>query len=96
MFWIVALIFSWLVWFAAADKKRWKEILPVFIFASWLSFIVEAWMHNVYELWSYSGLKIYPLFANALGIYIVVPYFFTIASPGKNVKKNGCLLLSMG
>ena len=76
MFWIVALIFSWLVWFAAADKKRWKEILPVSIFASWLSFIVEAWMHNVYELWSYSGLKIYPLFANALGIYIVVPYFF--------------------
>ena len=76
MFWIVGFTLSWLVWLIFADKRRRKEIFPVSIFASWISFIVEAWMHYAYNLWSYSGLAILPLFGNALGIYIVVPYFF--------------------
>lgn len=76
MFWIVSFALSWLFGFLFADKKRWREILPVAIFASWLSFIVEAWMHYVFKLWSYSGNPIFPLFGNAFGIYIVVPYFF--------------------
>jgi hypothetical protein len=76
LFWIVGFILSWFVWFIFANKKRWKEILPVSIFASWISFIVEAWMHYVYNLWSYSGLAILPLLGNAFGIYLVVPYFF--------------------
>lgn len=76
LFWIIGFILSWLIWFLFANKKRWKEILPVSIFASWLSFILEAWMHYVYNLWSYSGTAILPLFGNAFGVYIVVPYFF--------------------
>lgn len=77
MFWTAGFIFAWLFWIAFANKNRWKEIFPVSVFASWLSFIAEAWMHYVHELWSYSGtFDILPLFANAFGIYIVVPYFF--------------------
>ena len=76
MFWIVGFTLSWIVWFIFANKKYWKEILPVSIFASWLSFIVEAWMYHVLNLWSYSGMPILPLFGNAFGIYLVVPYFF--------------------
>jgi len=74
--WVVGFIVSWLIWFIFANKKRWKEILPVSIFASWISFAVEAWMHYVYNLWSYAGSGILPLFGNAFGIYLVVPYFF--------------------
>jgi hypothetical protein len=76
LFWPVEFILSWLVWFIFANKKRWKEIIPVSIFASWTSFILETWIHYVYNLWSYSGLPIFSLFANAFGIYIVVPYLF--------------------
>lgn len=76
LFWLVGFIVSWLFWFKFANKKRSKEIFPVGIFASWISFTIEAGMHYIYELWSYSDQAIYPLFGNAFGIYIVVPYFF--------------------
>lgn len=88
MFWIVGFILAWLVWLIFANKKRWKEILPVAIFASWISFIVEAWMHYVYNLWTYSGSVILPLYGNAFGIYIVVPYFFIQLLPNvRSIKK---------
>ncbi len=76
MFWIFGFILSWGLWLTFADKKRWREIFPVTIFSSWISFAVEAYMHYVSELWSYSGQTITPLLGNAFGIYIVVPYFF--------------------
>ena len=88
MFWIVGFILSWLVWLIFADKKRWQEIFPVTIFASWLSFIVEAWMNYVYSLWSYSGSAVLPLFGNAFGVYIVVPYFFIQWLPYKRNLRN--------
>lgn len=76
MFWILSLFLSWIVWALLADKRRWREILPVSIFASWLSFVTEAWMHYVYQLWSYSETPIVPLFGNAFGIYILMPYLY--------------------
>lgn len=76
MFWITSFTLSWIFWYLLADKDRWREILPVSIFASWVSFAVEALMHYVTNLWSYSGSVIFPLFGNAFGVYLVVPYFF--------------------
>jgi hypothetical protein len=81
--WIVGFVLSWFLWLMFANKKRWKEIIPASIFASWLSLIVEAWMHYVYQLWSYSGLAIVALLGNALGVYLVVPYFFIQLLPNK-------------
>lgn len=76
LFWLTSFVLSWLFWFFFAAKKRWREILPVSIFASWLSFGVEALIQYLYNLWSYSGPVLFPLFGNAFGIYLVVPYFF--------------------
>ena len=88
LFWIVSFMLCWLVWLIFANKKRWKEILPVSILASWFSFIVEAWMHYVYNLWSYPGEIILPLFGNGFGIYFVVSYLFIQCLPHeKSLKK---------
>ena len=54
------------MWFAFAKKGRWHEYLPVCIFASWLSLIVEAIM-VYYDLWSYSGHPLLGLFVNGFG-----------------------------
>ncbi len=86
--WILGFILSWLFWLTLANKKRWKEIIAVSIFASWLSLIVEAWMHYVYQLWSYSGLAIVALLGNALGVYLVVPYFFIQLLPSERTQRN--------
>lgn len=74
-FWIGQFIFSWVAWFLFAKKGRWHKYLPVCIFASWLSLILEALMHY-YNLWSYSGHPLIALFGNAFGIYIVTLYLF--------------------
>lgn len=88
MFWIISFILSWLVWLMFANKNRWKEIMPVCIFASWLSFILESWMHYVYTLWSYTELPILSLLGNGFGVYIVVPYFFIQLLPHKPALKT--------
>lgn len=74
-FWIGQFIFSWTMWFAFAKRGRWHKYLPVCIFASWLSLIVEAIM-IYYNLWSYSGHPLLALFINAFGIYLVTIYLF--------------------
>lgn len=83
MFWVVNCLVWWGAWLLFADKKRWREIIPVCIFASWISLVVEAVVHHQNELWCYTGDPLVPLFAHALGIYLVVPYLFIQWLPGK-------------
>lgn len=75
MFWIARFIFDWLVWIVLADKSRWREIIPVCFFASWVSYIVEAIMLH-YQLWSYTGHHLLALNINGFGCYIVATYLF--------------------
>lgn len=75
VFWIIRFIVDWTVWILFADKSRWREILPVCIFSSWISYIVEAMVVH-YKLWSYTGHQLLALNLNGVGCYIVVTYLF--------------------
>ena len=74
MFFIASFAFAWSVWLLLADKRRWKELFPVGIFAGYLAGISDDLMRRV-ELWSY---KMDPAnnalveFLTDIGIYIVL------------------------
>lgn len=87
-FWIARLIFDWVLWLIFADKKRWKEILPVCFFASWVSYIVESQIYHNWQLWSYSGQPNIALAINGFGIYIVVTYLFIQWLPENRTAAN--------
>ena len=52
LFWSIRFIMEWVIWLALADKTRWKEILPVCIFAGYISLIAD----QVCELLETSGV----------------------------------------
>lgn len=85
MFFIVSFILAWSVWLLLADKRRWKELFPVGIFAGYLGGISDDLMRKV-ELWSY---KMDPAnnalveFLTDIGIYIVTTYLFIQWLPAK-------------
>jgi len=88
MFWIVNCLIWWGVWLIFADKSRWREIVPVSIFASWISLFAEAIVRHDSELWCYSGDPLRSLFSHALGIYVVVPYLFIQWLPSNRTLKR--------
>lgn len=75
MFYITWFTFAWIMWLALADKKRWREILPVCIFAKTLALATDVLMFY-YPLWEYKGPPALIHLADDLGIYPVVTYLF--------------------
>lgn len=77
MFFIVRAIIVWTVWYLFADKKRWREIVPVSLFASFLGQLTDSIM-VYYKLWEYYS-ELHPLVTIILDefeIYPVVTYLF--------------------
>lgn len=79
MFFTIRFFVIWTIWLLFADKKRWREILPVSIFAGMIGSSTDN-LTNYFMLWDYhmiNGLQ--PWFIKLTddwGIYIVVPYLF--------------------
>ncbi len=76
MFHVVIFITAWILWILFADKKRWRELFPVTLFASFLGCLTDNIMHY-YTLWHYQNLNslLISIF-NDFGVYIVVTYLF--------------------
>jgi hypothetical protein len=73
---------EWIIWFMFADKKRWREIFPVCIFAGFLGSLSDSVMHQ-YSLWMFDyGISVIPDLLDDLGTYIVFTYLFIQWLPG--------------
>lgn len=77
MFWVIRFILFWLVWILLADKKRWKELLPVCFFAALIGSTTDTIMHH-YQLWIYETMQTNLLadITDDWSVYIVVTYLF--------------------
>ncbi|KJS03829.1 MAG: hypothetical protein VR68_00510 [Peptococcaceae bacterium BRH_c4a] len=76
MLYVVLFILSWGAWLFFADRKRWRELFPVSIFASFLGSVTDNIMHY-YKLWEFhSEHPLLPRLLDDLGIYMVLPYLF--------------------
>lgn len=78
MFFIIWFLLSWSIWLIFADKKRWREIIPVCIFADFLGSLADI-IVEYYKYWEYLGNVFHPLIldiSDELGIYPVVTYLF--------------------
>lgn len=76
MFFIIQFIIVWIVWIIFADKKRWREFLPIGFFAAATGSMVDT-VATHYGWWKYHGHLIYfTRILDNLGIYIVTPYLF--------------------
>lgn len=75
MFYVAWFIIAWIVWLAFADKSRWREILPVCIFAKALALATDVLVFH-YPLWEYIGPPALIHLADDLAIYPVVTYLF--------------------
>ncbi len=83
MFCLIGFVISWIVWAIFSDKKRWRELFVVSIFASYLGCLTDVLIEH-YPLWQYQGGN--PLllhFFDEFGWYIVVPYLFIQWFPQK-------------
>lgn len=74
-FWIGRFIIEWVVWLSVADKRRWREILPVCLFASYISLIADQ-LSELFELWQYYPKDCLADLLNAIGIYMIATYLF--------------------
>lgn len=85
LFYIVSFILSWMVWLLLADKRRWKELFPVGLFAGYVAGISDDLMRNT-ELWSYEikpkGNALIEL-STDMGMYIIATYLFIQWFPKK-------------
>jgi len=76
MFYIISCLISWIIWILFADKKRWRELFLVGIFASLLGSVTDVIMHH-YMLWGYPANKsLLPLLLDDISVYIIIPYLF--------------------
>lgn len=77
MFFITRAIIVWGVWLFFADKRRWREILPVCILASFLGTLTDVIMEE-YPLWGYySGSHpLVVILLDEFEVYPVVTYLF--------------------
>jgi hypothetical protein len=89
MFYLTWFVSFWLVWLGFADKRRWRELLPVCIFAEALALATDVLMFY-YPLWEYIGPPYLTHLADDLAIYPVVVYLFIQWLP--NVQTIGCML----
>lgn len=81
LFWSIRFIMEWVIWLALADKARWKEILPVCIFAGYISLVADQ-VCELLELWEYAPVDAFGDLVNATGMYLVVTYLFIQWLPG--------------
>lgn len=77
-FFYMRFLISWTCWLLFADKARWREIIPVSIFASFLGLITDQIVEWHIPYWEYYGNepKIIINLMDDLGIYIVTTYLF--------------------
>lgn len=89
MFYLFRFVLSWVCWFTFADKKRWREILPVCILAGFLDGIADN-ITAQYPLWEYnsSTIHILPYISDGLSIYPVVTYLFIQWLPNKQTLRQ--------
>jgi hypothetical protein len=87
MFYWYWFLFAWLVWIIFADKRRWRELLPVCIFASFLGIGTDEMMHH-YPLWEYIGSPYLIHLADDIAIYPVVIYLFIQWLPRKRTARS--------
>jgi len=77
MFYWIRYIIFWAIWWKFADKKRWRELFSVAIFAALLGTLTDHLFHDYYKLWSYVGQPpVIKEILNDIGIYVVVTYLF--------------------
>jgi hypothetical protein len=77
MFFFIRFILVWTIWLLFADKKRWRELLPVAIFAGYLGLITDVAMDENYKLWEFKKAnEALAQVSDDTGIYIVVTYLF--------------------
>jgi hypothetical protein len=74
MFSLAVFIISWAAWLIFADKRRWRELTPVSLFAALLGAQTDIIMHY-YRLWEYDPALVVEILDDT-GIYIVVTYLF--------------------
>ncbi|MCX7781278.1 MAG: hypothetical protein N2491_10295 [Negativicutes bacterium] len=74
MFWSIRFIVFWGVWLIWADKSRWREIVPVCIFACLLGSLTDTLVHY-YPLWFYEA-SLWVEWNDDLSVYPVVVYLF--------------------
>lgn len=87
VFYVIWFLLAWIIWLLYADKRRWREILPVCIFAICLALATDV-LVVYYPLWGYVGSPLLYHLADDLGIYPVVTYLFIQCLPdSRNVKK---------
>lgn len=83
LFWYIRFALEWCIWIVFADKKRWRELLPVSFFAGLLAMITDI-ITFYYPLWKYDGdISPIPRLLNTWGIYVVVVYLFIQYLPAK-------------
>lgn len=87
MFYIAWFTLSCVVWLKYADKNRWREILPVCIFAEALALATDVLVFY-YPLWEYIGPPHLVHLADDLGIYPVVTYLFIQWLPHSRTTRN--------
>jgi hypothetical protein len=90
LFFIFRFIISWTIWIIFADKKRWRELFPVSIFAVYLASITDIIVHH-YTLWRYHPSTLITELFDDTGIYIVVTYLFIQWLPKK--KTFSCMFM---
>ncbi len=87
MFYLYWLLFAWTVWLMFADKRRWRELLPVCVLAAFLGIATDEMMHH-YPLWEYIGPPSLVHLADDFAIYPVVIYLFIQWLPRKPTKRS--------
>jgi hypothetical protein len=90
MFFVFRFILVWTIWLIFADKKRWKELFPVGIFAGLLGSTTDS-MSTHYKLWHYqstSGWE-YGYLAAVLGHHHTTFHQGTIGI--KSFTGSGCI-----
>jgi len=77
MFWVIRFIIFWAAWLVFADKKRWREILPVSVFSGFIGASSDNIMHH-YHLWIYESTETTFLadMTDDWSVYIVITYLF--------------------
>lgn len=89
-FFYMRFLISWTCWLFFADKTRWREIIPVSIFASFLGLISDHFMNLHITYWEYYGShpKIIMVLLDDFEIYFVVTYLFIQWIPQKQSFAN--------
>jgi hypothetical protein len=87
MFYMAWFVVAWTIWVVFADKARWREIVPVCIFAKALSLASDVLMFY-YPLWEYLGPPYLIHLADDLAIYPAVTYLFIQWLPKSRTVKD--------